>query len=151
MSRFRLTSLLTGFFAIPCIITAWLVFGADNVTLQKSALLFAAVFFLSSSLLWPIYGILMMYGLIKKADKIVSPELTEVIKIRGDDFFYRAHRLILYSMSASSQWMNGRVIPDYDFRNLSVELRLPLQVFFYWLLLDIALIATGYVASIVAK
>ena len=105
----------------------------DGHLLYLSAMIVGG--FLFSGFAWMGYSGYLMYRVLFKIDPIVDPDAHDFISRYGDSHPYRLHRLLKYSMSAASRWANGRIHDHFNFRKLPRNLKIPLQLHFYWLLL----------------
>lgn len=118
----------------------------DYTTLEKWA--FATSFLaIGLGLGWILFGILLIYAVVPRIDRIVDADAPSMISHTTDPLFFRVHRLLMYSFAASSRWGNMRVHPEFDFSSLQPELKAPMRAFYYWLALGVLTMAFSYVLS----
>lgn len=136
-----------------CLMTcsAWLIrlFWNEPLLVQFAEL--AVVNAILISLFWLAYSAYAMFWLVPKTDAIVNPELRERLQLHGDFTFFRMHRLIFYGTSSACRWCNGRLHPEFNFRRLPKELRIPLAVHFHATWIGVLLAALGAAAFKVAE
>lgn len=145
---------IVGLFLTAC--SVWIIhlFWNDPLLVQSAGV--AGVNFLLGSVFWLGYTAYAMYWLVPKVDAIVDPELSEQLQLRGDFMLYRMHRLLMYGGSAACRWCNrrvhnGRSQPEFDFRRLPSNLRVPLAVHFHGMWLAALLMVSGFAAFKVAE
>jgi hypothetical protein len=90
------------------------------------------------------------YFMLDEVEAIVDPIMHSVRKSHSQERFITGSLEIgRYSMSATWVWANRRFFPDYDFRDLPRELRVPLKAQFVYLMLGNLMLVVGSVMMIV--
>lgn len=120
------------------------LFGHEHVLVQ--AMMISGGYAILGCFLWVGYTGYLIYRFLPQVDPRVNPNEADLLKQRGDFFYYRIHRISTYGMAASSSWANSRLYPDFDFSTLPFELRAPLKLHTYWLWFIFIAGAMGYVS-----
>lgn len=107
------------------------VFEGESLLLQYAMISGFWVF--PGAFAWMGYSAQLAVRLLPQVDPIVYPTAFGTGRRVHDSFFFRMHRLLMYSASASSLWLNSRLLREFDFSHLPAELQRPLKIHFYWL------------------
>jgi hypothetical protein len=85
------------------------------------------------------------YFMLDEVEAIVDPIMHSVRKSHSQERFVTGSlEITRYGGSAVFQWANRQSFPDYDFRDLPRELRVPLKAQFVYLMLGSALGAVSF-------
>lgn len=130
-------------------LSAWLAY-VNDVPWMNALASTLSVWFLVVGMYYMANGFYVMYRLLPRIDHILDPEMASIYRANFDPFFFRMHRLLLYSASTASRWAHRRMMyRDYDFQALPAELRLPLLAQYYLMMLVCALMAVAAMAMAV--
>lgn len=145
MNLYALAALIFFQVVVWIALTSWafLILPEESLLMKISTA--AGFFCLPGGFFWLSYTLYLMNRLIQKVDDIVEPGLAESLMLRGDDWFYKCHRLIIYGLSSISRRLNRRDFAHYDFDHLDKELRIPLRVHQYWMWTSTVAMVIGYV------
>lgn len=124
----------------------WVLTTFDGKHFLLHYALISGYWLLPGGILLLAYSAFLIYRLLPKVDPIVDPEAHSLLQRHEDLLFHRIHRLLMYSGSASSRWLNGRVQHQYDFSTLPKNLRFPLRAHFLWLCLMNFFMFSGFAA-----
>ncbi len=132
MNLYALAALMFIQVVVWIALTSWAFLILPDESLSLKISMSALFFLLPGGFFWLGYTLYLMNRLIQKVDDIVEPEIVESLKLRGDDWFFKFHRLTRYSLSAVSTRLNRRDFAHYNFEQLPRQLLVPLRVYQYW-------------------
>jgi hypothetical protein len=98
------------------------------------------------------FTVYLNYTLLDRVEAIVDPIMHEGRKRYAQErLITGSMRIIEFGVAAAVPWANRRNFPDFDFRALPRELRLPLVVQFYGLMISGSVVTIGWILERIAE